>query len=79
MLLGAFIQAWTKCGSGERRSREMTRKIEEIITLLQLRFMKKREEKKKKKRRKEKRERKKGTKWEKEEDEERRYRARNCL
>ena len=26
-------QGWIKCGSGEHRSQEMTRKIEEIITL----------------------------------------------
>ena len=26
-------QGWIKCGSGEHRSQEMTRKIEEIVTL----------------------------------------------
>ena len=28
-----YIQGWIKCGSGEHRSQEMTRKIEEIVTL----------------------------------------------
>ena len=27
------VQGWIKCGSGEHRSQEMTRKIEEIVTL----------------------------------------------
>ena len=59
---------WTKCGSGERRSREMTRKIEEIITLVQMGFMKKKrrgrkEEKKEKEEKREKGEEERGTKW----------------
>ena len=29
-----FTQGWIKCGSGEHRSREITRKIEEVITLM---------------------------------------------
>ena len=28
------VQGWIKCGSGEHRSREITRKIEEVITLM---------------------------------------------
>ena len=28
-----ITQGWIKCGSGEHRSQEMTRKIEEIVTL----------------------------------------------
>ena len=28
-----YFQGWIKCGSGEHRSQEMSRKIEEIVTL----------------------------------------------
>ena len=47
-------QGWIKCGSGEHRSWEMTRKIEEIITLgyEEKREEEEREEGEKKKRRK---------------------------
>ena len=30
---GCLSQGWIKCRSGEHRSQEMTRKIEEIVTL----------------------------------------------
>ena len=50
-------QGWIKCGSGEHCSQEMTRRIEEIITLgyeeKQKREEEEREEEEKKKRRKE--------------------------
>ena len=62
-------QGWIKCGSGEHRSQEMARKIEEIITMgyeekekrqeeeKEKREEEEREEEEKKKRRKEKKKR----------------------
>ena len=49
-------QGWIKCGSGEHRSQEMTRKIEEIVTLGygETRKGRKKKEKRKKKERKKK-------------------------
>ena len=52
------VQGWIKCGSGEHRSQEMIRKIEEIVTLgceKEKREEEEREEEEKKKRGKEKR------------------------
>ena len=50
------LQGWIKCGSGEQRSQEMTRKIEEIVILgyeeKEKRKEEGREEQEKKKRRK---------------------------
>ena len=31
--VNVLLQGWIKCGSGEHRSQEMTRKIEEMVTL----------------------------------------------
>ena len=53
---GQMPQGWIKCGSGEQRPQEMTRKIEEIVTLgyeeKEKREEEEREEEEKKKRRK---------------------------
>ena len=32
-VMESAMQGWVKCGSGEHRSQEMTRKIEEIVSL----------------------------------------------
>ena len=49
-------QAWKECGNGERRSQEMTKKIEEIIILVKISLLKGKWKKKKKNEEKEERE-----------------------